>query len=134
MSNAYLRVFKKIDLYDTNRSFESWFARIIIHASSDYYRYSKSETIDLIGIEHDLKVNEEIIDVLSYKEILNCISDLSPQYRMVFNMYVIDGYRHAEIGKFLSISEGTSKSNLSKAKQQLKKIMADKYEIRLENR
>ena len=126
-------MFKKIDLYDVKRSFESWFSRIIIHSSSDYYRYAKPATIELSGIENDLKTSEKIIDILSYKEILNCISELSPQYRMVFNMYVIDGYRHVEIAELLSISVGTSKSNLSKAKQQLKKIMSVKYEIRLEN-
>lgn len=124
-------MFKKINLFDINRSFESWFSRIIIHASSDYYRYAKPETYDLNDVNYDFHTNEDIIDVLSYKEILKCISELTPQYRMVFNMYVVDGYRHAEIAEMLSISIGTSKSNLSKAKQQLKKIMADKYEIGL---
>ena len=121
-------------MFDANRSFENWFARIIIHASSDYYRYSKPESYDLTSVEFDLRTNEDIIDALSYQEILLCISELTPQYRTIFNMYIIDGYRHAEIADMLSISVGTSKSNLNKAKQQLKKILANKYEIRLENK
>ena len=125
-------MYQKIELFDSRRSFESWFSKIIVHASSDYYRYSKAETFDLDGYENNVQVEDGIIDRLSYQEVIECISKLSPQYRMVINLYVIQGYKHSEIAKMLSISEGTSKSNLSKAKQQLKKIMAFKYGIRLE--
>ena len=130
MNNAFLRVFKKLHLFDTSRSFENWFAKIIVHSSSDYYRYAKPETQD---IEEYIPYLEEdslnIIDQLGYEELLNCISNLSPQYRMVFNLYVIDGYKHAEIADLLNISEGTSKSNLSKAKRTLQNILKEKYEI-----
>lgn len=125
-----MRVFKKLHLFDPSRSFENWFARIIIHCSSDYYRYAKPELKGIDDFEPYLESNSEnIIDQLSYEELLSCISMLSPQYRAVFNLYVIDGYKHGEIADLLNISEGTSKSNLSKAKRILINILKDKYEI-----
>ena len=122
-------------LFDTSRSFKNWFAKIIVHSSSDYYRYAKPETQDIE--EHITYLEEDsinIIDRISYEELLNSISNLSPQYRMVFNLYVIDGYKHSEIADLLNISEGTSKSNLSKAKRILQKILKEKYEIQSSSR
>lgn len=128
-------MFKKLHLYDPSRSFENWFARIIIHCSSDYYRYAKPETRDLDDYKPYLEENEiSVIDRLSYEELLSCITKLSPKYRMVFNLYVIDGYKHSEIADLLNISEGTSKSNLSKAKRTLQHILKEKYEIQSSSR
>lgn len=122
-------------LFDTSRSFENWFSRIIIHCSSDYYRYAKPEAHDLDNYKPYLEEDGiNVIDQLSYDELLECISKLSPQYRMVFNLYVIDGYKHAEIAELLNISEGTSKSNLSKAKKTLQNILKVKYEIESSSR
>ncbi len=125
-----MRVFKKLHLFDPSRSFENWFSRIIIHCSSDYYRYAKPEIQDLENYKPYLEEDSvNVIDQLSYKELLKCISKLTPQYRMVFNLYVIDGYKHNEIADLLNISEGTSKSNLSKAKRTLQNILKEKYAI-----
>ncbi len=128
-------MFKKLHLFDPSRSFENWFARIIIHSSSDYYSYSKPDTQDLENYKPYLEEDSvNVIDQLSYDELLDCITKLSPQYRMVFNLYVIDGYKHDEIADLLNISEGTSKSNLSKAKKTLQNILKEKYEIESSNR
>lgn len=117
-------------LYDPSRSFENWFAKIIVHCSSDYYRYAKPDTQDIDDYTPYLEEESiNVIDNLSYDELLSCISKLSPQYRMVFNLYIIDGYKHSEIADLLQISEGTSKSNLSKAKRILQNILKEKYEI-----
>jgi len=130
-----LRVFKKLHLFDTTRSFENWFAKIIVHCSSDYYRYAKPETQDIETYRPYLEEDSlNIVDQLSYEELLKSISNLSPQYRMVFNLYVIDGYKHSEIAELLHISEGTSKSNLSKAKKSLQNILKEKYEIHSSSR
>ena len=118
-------------MFDYEKSFENWFARIIIHGSSDYYRYSKQDSLDIDAYSYGLPVEgPDIIDQLSYDEILSCVSKLSPQYRAVFNLYIIDGYKHREISDILKISEGTSKSNLSKAKNQLQMIIGEKYGIK----
>ena len=130
-----MRVFKKLNLFDTSRSFENWFSRIIIHSSSDYYRYAKPASQDLENYKPYLEEDSiSVIDQLSYEELLSCITKLTPQYRMVFNLYVIDGYKHAEIADLLNISEGTSKSNLSKAKRALQNILKEKYEIESSSR
>jgi RNA polymerase sigma factor (sigma-70 family) len=68
-------------------------------------------------------VNEDAIDKLSYEEIIRAVQELSPGYRTVFNLFVIDGLSHEEIANQLGISVGTSKSNLSKARRQLQKIL-----------
>lgn len=123
-----------MELYDPSLSFNNWFSRIIIHASSDYYRYAKANNISLDDrYEAIPDIRPDAIDQLSYKELLLCISDLSPQYRTIFNMYAIDGYKHREIAKMLNISEGTSKSNLGKAKKQLQVIIKAKYEVKKQN-
>lgn len=128
-------MFKKLHLFDPSRSFENWFSRIIIHSSSDYYRYSKPTTQDLENFKPYLEEEGvNVIDQLSYEELLDCITKLTPQYRMVFNLYVIDGYKHSEIADLLNISEGTSKSNLSKAKRTLQTILKLKYEIESSSR
>ena len=129
-----MRVFRKLDMYDPSQSFNNWFSRIIIHSSSDYYRYAKESHVALEDRYETVPDNSlDAIDLLSYQELLSCISDLSPQYRTVFNMYAIDGYKHREIAKLLSISEGTSKSNLSKAKQQLQNIIRERDEVKVQN-
>jgi RNA polymerase sigma-70 factor (ECF subfamily) len=70
--------------------------------------------------------SDAILNNISYEELLACVQDLSPAYRQVFNMYVVDGFSHQDIADALNISVGTSKSNLSKAKVNLKKILTDK--------
>ena len=70
--------------------------------------------------------DSSVIDKMSYKEILALIQQLSPVYRTVFNMFVIDGYKHEEIAEQLNIGVGTSKSNLAKAKQNIRKMIIDK--------
>jgi RNA polymerase sigma factor (sigma-70 family) len=72
--------------------------------------------------------NENIISGISYQEILGMLHKLPPAYRTVFNLYVIEGYTHEEIAKMLEISVGTSKSNLFKAKEYLRKILNDFFE------
>jgi RNA polymerase sigma-70 factor (ECF subfamily) len=133
LGNAFIRVFKKLDHFDPIRPFEAWFSRIIVHASSDYYRYAKVPFLDIEPQNKFLQEDPEILDQLSYDELLTCVTKLSPQYRLVFNMYVVDGYKHYEIAESLNISIGTSKSNLNKAKKQLKKIIQESNEVYYKN-
>ncbi len=117
-------------MFDIERSFENWFARIIINCNSDFYRSKKNETSDIENYMFDLKSNDpDILDQISYDELLECISKLSPHYRSVFNLYIIDGYKHNEIAEILNISEGTSKSNLNRAKKQLQLILKENFNI-----
>ena len=91
--------------------------RIFINSALEKLRIKKAvlladEDMEVLAGE----VDDKIIDLLSAKDLLQMIQDLSPQYRLVFNLYAIEGYSHKEISKRLNISEGTSKSNLSRAR------------------
>ena len=76
-----------------------------------------------------VNVSEDAIDKLSYEEIIRAVQELSPGYRTVFNLFIIEGLSHEEISHQLGISVGTSKSNLSKARRQLQKILFKQNQI-----
>ncbi len=117
MQDAFIKVFQKIEQYSTKGSFEGWVRRIMINTALEKYRsqvtiYSLDERMPV----SDEGVNSTVIEDLSAEDLLNIIRELTPKYRMVFNLYAIEGYNHKEIGEMLGISEGTSKSNLSRAR------------------
>jgi len=123
LGESFYKVFKNIGRYDENKDFFNWFHRILVNSSIDYIRKYKKLKISENEIQ-DFNFfcknnNKNDIDYCKY---LEAVQRLSPQYRMVFNLYVIDGYKHREISEKLGISEGTSKSNLVKAKRNLKEI------------
>jgi RNA polymerase sigma factor (sigma-70 family) len=103
--------------------FIGWFKKILVHTAIDYSRkYNKvnyntvsTETHEVIEIDS----TENAIDKMSYNEILNAVNQLPTMYKTVFNLYVIDGLKHNEIANLLGIAEGTSKSNLAKARTKL---------------
>ena len=120
---AFIVIFTKIDQFKNNGSFEGWAKRITINTVLQHFRNQKfHEPI----LEENIPENEEEdyeIDKnnLNLNYLLGIIQELPNQYRLVFNLYVLDGYSHNEIAKLLNISLGTSKSNLSRAKQLLRK-------------
>ena len=130
---AFIKVFKNLSRYGNTGSFEGWVRRIMVNTAIDHIRKNKKlkEMVelndDLMGTEME-EESEDLLDKISFQDLLNCVQDLSPAYRSVFNMYVVDGFSHREIAEKLDISEGTSKSNLSKAKMNLRKIMLVKHE------
>lgn len=122
MNDGFLKVFLRINQYRMETSFVGWLRRIMINSCIDHYRreakHYEVERIDSIkGAMH----GESVMDQLSHQELMEMVQQLSPGYRAVFNLYVIDGYTHKEIGAMLGISDGTSKSNLMKAREILKK-------------
>lgn len=121
LNDGFLKVFQHIASFDTNRSFKSWLAKIIVNTAIDFLR-SKSKIAFTDNIEHiyDLGMEDKTLDKISYEELLKHIQTLPPAYRTVFNLYVMEGYHHQEIAAMLAISEGTSKSNLFKAKKILR--------------
>lgn len=131
--DGFIKVFEKIEKFNFRGSLEGWVRRIMVNNAIDYYRKQKnkfafSETTvkeEHIEVENHSE-SENIFSELTAKELLEMIQQLSPVYRAVFNLYVLDDYSHAEIAAALNISEGSSKSNLSKAKKNLKKIVLEK--------
>jgi len=128
VNDGFLKVFTKLDMYDPNKSFKGWIRRIMINSAIDHYRKEQKHS-GQNSIEHYEAASfaPTIIQTMTYDEVVHQIQLLSPSYRTVFNMYVIDGYKHQEIGEILKISVGTSKSNLSRARMLLQKALRNLY-------
>ena len=131
LNDSFLKVFKQIHRYkpaysDTISSFKGWVRKIVIYTAIDYFRknHKHRETVDLDNVMYQVPSKEEdVVDKLNYETIIQALRDLSPGYRAVFNLFVIEGMSHEMIAKKLDITVGSSKSNLSKARKQLQKIL-----------
>jgi len=121
LQTGMIRIFKHISSYSGKGSFEGWMKRIIINVSIDNFRKSNKfyyhHNFDQLNGESYLRL--EIPDDLELKDLLKLIQELPPGYRIVFNLYAIEGYSHKEIGEKLGVSENTSKSQLLKARRAL---------------
>jgi len=118
--DGFITIFKKIEQYKFRGSFEGWLKRIMINTALQKYR--EKSVLNLVTEEIPDRVDVEIdVEQLSLDFLLGLIQQLPNQYRLVFNLYVLDGFSHKEIAQMLDISEGTSKSNLSRARMTLKK-------------
>ena len=127
LHDGFLKVFDNIRKFNHTGSFEGWIRRIMINTAIDHFR--KNKHVHLKGEENfkNITYEEPNLDVLSQlrlEDILKVVQKLSPAYKTVFNLYVIEGYSHKEVAEELSISIGTSKSNLAKAKNNLRKIFS----------
>lgn len=136
VNDGFLKIFKEIQTFRTpndnyTATLKAWIRRVMINTSIDHYRkYNKNEP-SIVDVDKQLEIQkvdyETPLDKLSYDEVVKLVQQLSPMYKMVFNMYVIDGLNHEEISKQLNISVGTSKSNLSKARLNVMKIIENNY-------
>ncbi len=123
LQDSFLTIFSKINQFKNKGSFEGWLKRITIHTALQKYR--KNSPLQIVkdvsnsdDIEEELNFDEYSFDI---NFLLSLIQQLPDRYRLIFNLYVLDNYSHKEISEMLSISIGTSKSNLSRARQILKK-------------
>ncbi len=135
VQNSFIKIYDKLNTFEKEGSFFNWITRIVINTSIDAIRKSKKEPFkfgdEYIFVEESSEDTDEELDVSNYNSniILEAIQELSPAYQTVFNLYVVEDYKHKEISEILGISEGTSKSNLSKAKNNLQKILLNKKEF-----
>ncbi len=120
LQESFLILFEKINQFQGNGSFEGWAKRLVINYVLQQYR----KEINFLELVTDQLPNIEEVEIdddgVSMEFLLKIIQELPDRYRLVFNLYVIDGYSHKEIANILEISEGTSKSNLARAKMNLK--------------
>jgi len=118
LQDSFLAIFDKIKSYKGKGSFEGWMKRITINKAIDKY---KNDIMIPTEINNDLLIdsdfNSEVINNIPLQDILKHIQELPTKYRLVFNLYQLDGYSHDDISKLLNISKGTSKSNLHRAKK-----------------
>lgn len=139
LNDGFLKIFKEIHNYkpayaDVVSSFKGWMRKIMIYTAIDHFRKNQKHRmvtqLDNV-VYHIPTVHEDAIEKLSYEEIIRAIQELSPGYRIVFNLFIIEGLSHEEISRQLGISTGTSKSNLSKARRQLQKILFKQNDIKI---
>jgi len=120
LNNGYLRAFQKISQYTFQGSFEGWLRKIVFHAVSDYVKQNMKYNEKIVLVEKDEYIHKDHAENLYYNELLQMVQSLPVATRAVFNMYIMEGYPHKEIGKILGISEGTSKWHLSEGRRILK--------------
>lgn len=139
LQDGFIKVFKNIAKFNFNGSFEGWVRRIIVNTAIDFTRKAKNDYLlmnenqSIEDYENDLldTDNEEEYDnPLKVGDVVKGMEELSNAYRTVFNLYVFENYSHQEIADALGISVGTSKSNLAKARANLKKILTKELEKR----
>jgi RNA polymerase sigma factor (sigma-70 family) len=129
LHDAFVTIFTSIKKYRNEGSFEGWMKRIVINKSIDKCKKRKLLRNDLN--EHNVTDAEEAVEIaeetnISLNKLLEYIQQLPDQYRLVFNLYQLDGFSHKEIAKMLSISESTSKSNFHRAKISLRELLQKK--------
>ena len=125
LNDGFLKIFSKLSLYSPGLSFNGWLRKIMINSAIDYFRRNERHyhSLDISHVQ-DESMSENVLDKLSAEEIISLIQRLPPSYRMVFNLFVIEGYHHEEIANQLNITVGTSKSNLAMARNKLKKMLS----------
>lgn len=124
LNNGFLRAFQKVQQYTFQGSFEGWLRKIVFHAVSDYVKQNVRYNEKVVLVEKDEYVHKDHADRLYYNQLMEIVHTLPVATRTVFNMYVMEGYSHKEIGKIVGISEGTSKWHLSEGRR----ILKDKIE------
>ncbi|GAB3034953.1 RNA polymerase sigma factor [Spirosoma pulveris] len=126
LNDGFLKVFTRLDQYDSTQPFKGWLRRILINAAIDHYRqevrHHNHEAVEQV----EQTVATESADAfgqLAHEELMGLVQRLSPAYRLVFNLYVMDGFTHEEIAGQLGISVGASKSNLARARENLRTLV-----------
>lgn len=124
MNLGFFKVFTRIEQYNIERPFKAWLGKIMINVSIDFYR-ANLKMACTVDLDHAENISDgDLVDKnLNYNDLLSMVQQLPQAYRTVFNLFAIEGYSHEEIGRMLNIHEGTSKSNLYKAKQKLKQMI-----------
>lgn len=123
---SFTKIFERINQFKGEGSFEGWIRRIVVNEALTYLRKSRNMYLETDLEQADLEPDyEQLSDHLEAEDLLNMIQQLPAGYRVVFNMYAIDGYSHKEIAAQLGISENTSKSQLSRARVYLQKMLTE---------
>lgn len=130
LQDAFIKVFQHLTSFKKDGSLEGWIRRIVVNTALDYLRRNKKYLghVEINDISIDVSKNSDAVGKLEEESLLNIIQTLPDGYRMVFNLYAIEGYSHKEIGKQLGITENTSKSQYSRAKSAIQKLL-EKYNI-----
>jgi RNA polymerase sigma factor (sigma-70 family) len=123
LNDSFMKVFDNIQKFDQDKPFKSWFRRILVNTSLDRYRENKKFFLlaEYDVSELEVATSAEISGKMDADEILGLLASLPELYRVIFNLYEVEGYSHDEIAGMLDIAPGTSRSHLSRAKSMLRK-------------
>lgn len=125
MLGGFMKVFEKIDQFEGNGSFEGWIRRIMVNEALTWLRKHKTLTLQVSLDEAREESDQEVADhLVTNQDLMAIIAQLPDGYRAVFNLYAIEGYSHKDIAQKLDITESTSKSQLSRARQMLQRNLA----------
>jgi RNA polymerase sigma factor (sigma-70 family) len=117
LQEGFIKVFEKIQQFGFKGAFEGWIRKVMVNTALEKYRlHYRQVSIDENIAEIEQENEKDITSAIDVNELMKIIQDLSPRYRVVFNLYALEGFSHKEISEMLKISEGTSKSNLSRAR------------------
>ena len=130
LQEGFIKVYKNLDKFRREGSFEGWVRRIFVNTAIEQFR-KKVKLYNVDEVQENTLEDKELtaLDLLATKDIINIVNELSPGYKAVFKLHVIEGFSHKEIAEVLGITEGTSKSQLARAKGVLKKIIETKLKI-----
>lgn len=127
LNEGFLKVFRHVKSYDATQPFKPWFRKIVVNTAIDYVKKQKTFRMEVSMDEaRNIPASEDILSRISYQELMAMLQSLSVAYRTVFNMHVIDGFKHEEIAEKLGISISTSKSNLTRARANLRDMVTKK--------
>ncbi len=128
---AFYKIFNKINSFKGEGSFEGWMKRIVINESLMFLRKKKHFHLSIESDNVQVKLDPKIVDSLQYNDVVKLLDFLPTGYRTVFNLYVIEGYKHKEIAEELGISINTSKSQLILAKRRMQELLKKKLNYKI---
>lgn len=127
LQDGFIKIFNKLPDFESKGSLEGWVRRIMVNTALDQYRKNKKHQndVDVDVVGYKLEKNEFIVESITAQDLLKIIQTIPEGYRIVFNLFAIEGYSHKEIAERLGVTESTSKSQYSRAKSLLRKLMVD---------
>ena len=124
LQESFIKAFNKLDTFYNNGALGGWLRKIAVNTALEHYRKNKNKAVVLDLNQVDSLIPDNAIENLELEDLLKKIQSLPTGFRTVFNLYAVEGYNHREIGEMLSISEGTSKSQYSRARVMLRDMIA----------
>jgi RNA polymerase sigma factor (sigma-70 family) len=125
LQEGLIKIFERIGSFRGNGSLEGWMRKIMVNTALDHFRKQKAfrNSFDISEMEHVAGVTDHVLETMDARDMLKVIKELPTGFRTVFNLYAIEGYHHKEIAVMLGITESTSKSQYSRARSHLMKML-----------
>lgn len=127
LQDGFIKIFNKLPDFESKGSLEGWVRRIMVNTALDAYRKAKKhqKNVDVDTVDYLLDSNDFIVESINAEDLLKVIRSIPEGYRVVFNLFAIEGYSHKEIADRLGVTESTSKSQYSRAKKMLRKMLIE---------